>query len=324
MRISEEEYGVLTLENFNGDPDLDNMSAALPKPARQLQQYFGFPFADPTNAAAVATAAANMEKVSGTGVADGIHEFLRRTGIKYTDLVELIKTKFINPHQHVLEFIQWLFAGSSMNAPTIYSKLQQIKSGALDPSTDAGVMLILTGKIHPPPLPPGLRKISIGFNAVITLYQSSSGCDLDKTFLKTILNVYANTSSSGVASDTWSRIHRFIRLWRKLGWKIHEVDLMLAALGENDITATTISKLSYAVILNKQLNISVNNLAALWGNIDTYGDQSLYKKLFLNKAVRRIDTAFQADAFGKFLADPTQVLQDHLPGHPGCIQDIGR
>jgi hypothetical protein len=61
------------------------------------------------------------------------------------------------------------------------------------------------------------------------------------------------------------------------------------------------------------LNLPLNKLATLWGSIDTYSDQSLYVKLFLNKAVQRIDTAFQPDAFGNYLTDTTQVLNDHVP-----------
>ncbi len=100
LRISEEELSVLTNN-----------------PARQLHQYFGY------------TNAADIEKMAGTGVADGIHEFLRRSGIKYTDLVELIKTRFINPYQSLLDFLEDLFGSSSMTASTIYNKLLQIRAG---------------------------------------------------------------------------------------------------------------------------------------------------------------------------------------------------
>ena len=138
-------------------------------------------------------------------------------------------------------------------------------------------------------------------------------CELNTTYLRTLGNVYAGSTASGITDDSWSKIHRFIRLWRKLKWTIHEVDLMLFALGEADIAGTTIAKLSFAVQLNKQLKWPLNQLATLWGNIDTYGTHSLYKKLFLNKAVLQTDNVFAADVFGNFLTDGTQVLGTHLP-----------
>ncbi len=290
LRISEEEYTVLTGKKFTGASD-----------TRQLHEYFGF------------TNPNDLEKMAGTGIPDGIHEFLRRSGMQYIDLVELIKTKFINPYQYAYDFLEQLFANSNTDASLIYQKLQNIDAGTLDPSTDTVIMDALSGKITPADFTAWVKNNFDNFNSVITLYQLDSTCDLDTTCLRTLCNVYAQLPLSGIKDDTWSKIHRFIRLWRKLGWTIHEVDLMLAALGENDISDVTISKLSYAVLLNQELKLPLNKLATLWGSIDTYGDKSLYKKLFLNKAVQRIDAAFQADDFGNYLTDSTQVLLDHIP-----------
>jgi hypothetical protein len=313
LRISEEEYRVLTLTDFNGAPDVDQLSAAVPKPVRQLQQYFGFSFSSAPNPELDPVVIANLEKVAGNGVADGIHEFLRRTGIKYTELVDLIETKFINPHRNILEFLERLFSAGTMKAQTIYTKLQQINAGTLDPSTDTAIMAVLAGKISPADFTVWVQDHFDEFDSVITLYQSKSMCDLNTTYLKTVKNVYAAAAASGVTNATWSKIHRFIRLWRKLGWKIYEVDLMLTAFGESGINDLTITKLSSAGLLNKHLKLPINKLATVWGSIDTATDQSLYKKLFLNKAVQRIDSAFQADEFGNYLTDTTKLLADHIP-----------
>ena len=311
LRISQEEFIVLTGKEF----DITHPGS------KQLQEYFGFPVsaaADPTVDPVVI---ANLEKLAGFGVpaADGIHEFLRRTGIKYTDLVELIKTKFINPYQDKLDFLESFSVKSGLDGATLYSKLKEIKNGTINWATNA----VLSSAI-----------VSLGettvtftswvqdnfdnFDSIITLYQSNSSCDLDTTYLVTIKKVYEATpvTTSGITDGSWSKIHRFIRLWRKLKWTIHEVDLMLAALGESDITPDTISKLSSVVLLNKKLKLPLNKLATLWGNIDTYGNKSLYKKLFLNKTVLRLDDYFEADTFGNYLLpDPADItkLADHIP-----------
>ncbi|MBL0073872.1 MAG: hypothetical protein IPP34_19550 [Bacteroidetes bacterium] len=97
LRISEEEYVILTKKKFDASSD-----------TKQLQQYFGFPFSSSPNPELDPIVLTNLEKVAGTGVTDGIHEFLRRSGLKYTELVDLIKTKFINPHQGILEYLEGL------------------------------------------------------------------------------------------------------------------------------------------------------------------------------------------------------------------------
>lgn len=295
LRISQEEFLVLTGKKYDLTPD-----------TKLLHEYFGY------------TIAGDLEKMAGTGVTDGIHEFLRRAGVTYTDLVEIIKTKFINPYQKLLDHLQELFLNSSLKAPDIYTKLQQINAGVLNSAADPDIPNVLNqwNTKHPAASVTSndfdlwVRKNFNDFSTVITLYQSNSLCDLNTTYLKTIQNIYSGSATSGITNGTWSKMHRFIRLWRKLGWTLHETDLVLAALGETDITEVTISKLCYLVNLNKQLKLPLNKLATIWGNIDTYGDKSLYKKLFLNKSVQKIDDSFDADEFGNYLSDATIVLRD--------------
>jgi hypothetical protein len=290
LRISEEEYIVLTGKKFDGTDD-----------TKALHEYYGY------------ATAAELNKMAGTGVSDGIHEFLRRSGMKYAELTELIKTKFINPHQHTLDFLEDLFADSPLGPSLIYNKLQQINTGALNPANDPEIMSAISGKISPADFAAWVQQYFEKFNTVITLYQSESMCDLNTTSLKTLQNVYAGSAANGITLPTWVKIHRFIRLWKKLCLKIHEVDLLLSVLMQDNITPLTITHLSYVVLLNKQLKLPINKLATLWGSIDTYGEKSLYKKLFLNKAVQKIDTAFEPDAFGNYLSDPTKLLKDHIP-----------
>ncbi|MBK8413034.1 MAG: hypothetical protein IPL22_00135 [Bacteroidetes bacterium] len=296
LRVSEEEYVILTKKKFDASSD-----------TKQLQQYFGFPFSSSPNPELDPIVLTNLEKVAGTGVTDGIHEFLRRSGLKYTELVDLIKTKFINPHQGILEYLEGLFVNSTMGASAIYIKLQEIKEG----TPDSTFIATLPVEVQPT-FVAFIQEHFDNFKSVITLYQANSICNLDTTYLRTVANIYAGTATSGIPTDTWSKIHRFIRLWRKLRWTMHEVDLMLAALGESDITDACITKLSYVALLNKQLKLPINKLATLWGSIDTHGDKSLYKTLFLNKAVQRIDQVFEADAFGDYLKG-SAILQDHIP-----------
>ncbi len=289
LGISQEEYLILTGEAFDGTAD-----------ATPLHEYFGY------------TAEGQLENMS------AVREFLKRSGISYVDLVELVKTRFINPYQGTLDFLEKIFSYASIDANSIYTRLKQIEAGTLNPADDADIVAALNDFN-------GAKGTSVTtgefaqwvtdhigeFRQVITLFEPDSKCDLDTTRLRTIQSIYEGSATSGITSDTWSKIHRFIRLWRKLGWTIHETDLMLAALGEDDITTETISKLESASLLKTSTKRQLNQLAVLWGNIDTYGDKSLYKKLFLNKAGQQIDEAFKADAWGNYLQDNTENLAAH-------------
>jgi len=285
LELSEEEYAILTEKKFDDTDD-----------AKNIYEYYGY------------TGDSDLEEAA------AVPEFLRRSGVKYTELVELVKTRFINPSQTALDFLEDLFANSDIDVATIYDRLEQIEAGTLIPSDDAEIMNALDARnITSGQFAAWVQENLSDFGSIITLYQPESKCDLETTYLRTLENVYKAEDTSGITIEAWSRIHRFIRLWQKLGWSIHELDLMLHSLGEDDITPQTISKLSSVVLLNKQLKRPLNQLACIWGSIDTCGPKSLYKKLFLNKAVQRIDSVFKANVWGNYLASGTELLKDHIP-----------
>ncbi len=109
---------------------------------------------------------------------------------------------------------------------------------------------------------------------------------------------------AGMEPGDLTRMHRFIRLWRRLGWKMYELDMAIASLSrltESPLTSyfnrkDDLVQLAYAVWASKQFNLSVGTVAAFWGDINTTiytdydrddqpGIASLYDALFRNKAV---------------------------------------
>jgi hypothetical protein len=104
------------------------------------------------------------------------------------------------------------------------------------------------------------------------------------------------------------KINPFIRLWRKTGWDILDLDRAFTALGVTDFTGDINRKLiiplSHIARLKAQHNISVLNSITLWSNIDiaVYYDHTVegqpkittqYENLFLNKRVTNpVDTDF--------------------------------
>jgi hypothetical protein len=114
----------------------------------------------------------------------------------------------------------------------------------------------------------------------------------------------------GLDETTGVRISRFVRLWRKLGWSMRDLDKAFAALKPTDPNDEFLVQLSHVKRLNEELNVPVDKLLSFWAPIDTvtYIDHqadgqprlpSLYAHLFRNKAVTNpLDPSFTEDTAG--------------------------
>jgi Tc toxin complex TcA C-terminal TcB-binding domain/Neuraminidase-like domain len=74
----------------------------------------------------------------------------------------------------------------------------------------------------------------------------------------------------GVTAAHLDRIHRFMRLWRTLGWTANELDLALVAMqpGAQD-GVELLGRLAHLVRLRRTLGLDVEVLAAWWGGLGT-------------------------------------------------------
>jgi peptidoglycan hydrolase-like protein with peptidoglycan-binding domain len=122
----------------------------------------------------------------------------------------------------------------------------------------------------------------------------------------------------GFTEDVLSRTHRFLRLWRKLGWTMPEVDKALRAFApasDPDTPALTdeiLIRLGHLATLRSRLQISVTQTLALWGPIDTSEPESLYRGLFDNPAVFNPPLeVFRLEPDGKELAHKDEPLVSH-------------
>lgn len=95
-----------------------------------------------------------------------------------------------------------------------------------------------------------------------------------------------------LAPEHLSRIGRFVRLQRALGWSIHELDALLHALGGN-INQAALVALSFVKELHQRLNTPLLVIASWLGDLDTHDylterdetARSYYASLFLNRTV---------------------------------------
>src|SRR6185503_16719287 len=119
---------------------------------------------------------------------------------------------------------------------------------------------------------------------------------------------------SKLSQEEWLRIHRFLRLWKKLGWSLAEVDAASWSLHSKDIDGPLIENLAHIQWLKTTLEVAVAPLLSLWSNLDTFDPgglrQSHYDKLFRNRAVINdpLDKTFDLDPLTGELADPSQYL----------------
>ncbi|KAK4451982.1 hypothetical protein QBC34DRAFT_294729 [Podospora aff. communis PSN243] len=142
--------------------------------------------------------------------------------------------------------------------------------------------------------------------------------------------------TEGICAD----LQAFLRLRSRLGWTIKELDAAVICFRQLDSTDTspkqcrlllspdaestmpisvaipagTLKSLAWAVRLSKVVGgLAVSALLPLWGDIDTYGESSLYHQLFLKPHVLHIDPVFRPPASGAYLRSQT-ALNEHEDG----------
>ena len=119
------------------------------------------------------------------------------------------------------------------------------------------------------------------------------------------------------------RIHRFLRLWRKLGWQMWEVDLVIrnAGLGAGNLDTNLALKLKPFLQLKARLGtLSIEQLCTFFDTINTTGKftaayqkpaPSLYENLFLNtRTSGPIDPDF---AIATVSGATAKIIDDHQP-----------
>ncbi|GFF58704.1 hypothetical protein IFM46972_11182 [Aspergillus udagawae] len=81
-----------------------------------------------------------------------------------------------------------------------------------------------------------------------------SGCNIDNVRLQ-----HLNGDALGI--DEWDRLHRFIRLWRKLGWRVEEVDRAIMGLFNADAITTSPAAVAKGTPANSTSNGIANGIA---------------------------------------------------------------
>ncbi len=148
-------------------------------------------------------------------------------------------------------------------------------------------------------------------------------CNLSRLEIQVVDNQVPDKRAA--LTQAWKKIQRFVRLARKLGWTMRDLDKAIVALqpkngsGQLDLTADFIVQLSHIKRLGDQFGLPVVTLLSFWATMDTghYLDHfaegepavpSLYATLFNNRT-----------AAGQSLPEDPSTLTGTLSGNKSRI-----
>lgn len=92
---------------------------------------------------------------------------------------------------------------------------------------------------------------------------------------------------SNLTSTKLDNINRFLRLWRKTGWQMWELDKVLTntTIGNAILNDPFLIQLKNFDELSKSLNLKPEETLAYYGNLNSADAKSVYYKLFRNKVI---------------------------------------
>jgi hypothetical protein len=244
--------------------------------------------------------------------------FVRRFDISYEQLTGILRTRFVNRYGTLIPRLERLgvpFATlKNLKDGTISAAqfLALINSG-LDPAKYGGDIVAWVTDTD------NYRRIM----SILTLIDPGSGA---------LQLRYADPdpAANTLRPFEFVPLIRFIRLWRKLGWSIEQTDKAITALypaaqapddPDDAVNAQRLDSgmsqllLSLGVIRRALdvLGLKVKNdlgaLLACVAPLDTYGEKSLYRLMFLGPSA--LDPAFAEDGYGNYLVDPAARLLAH-------------
>ena len=156
----------------------------------------------------------------------------------------------------------------------------------------------------------------------LSIQHLDASCDLNQKVIQ------------GLDANSLDRIHRFLRLWRKVkNWQLWELDLVIrhSQIGNGMLNEAFLINLLYFSELKQKLGrkVSVEQVCALFGDLNTATRFTklhekraggLYQSLFLNpRLINPLDTAFQVDPATGDLP-PGETITAH---HPVVLATLG-
>lgn len=236
--------------------------------------------------------------------------FSRKTGITYDELIEIIKTRFINPESYLIPRLEKLRIS--------FADIYDFNEGNITPEEfeekiPSGLDLLIYGGDEKSWVIENYDEI---MNLIVLTVPEGNKTDCGIVISELRYSLPDNENNSLLEMD-YMRFIRFIRLKNKLGWTIEETDKTITALYRPDygfgdllVRIAHVKKVMEKLNLKKEKNLI--KLLALWSNIDTQGNNSLYRQMFLQSSIIKMDNIFDENVYGEYLQEDAKI-KDHLP-----------
>jgi hypothetical protein len=210
------------------------------------------------------------------GAVAAVPELLARLQVSLPDLIAVLRCRFVNPLQELAERFESILARFT------------VSSAELRAFMDAGHVAdpVLTGQLarsgaSPEQLGQALDALGAGFPpeqvAKLIVIHSAGGDDCDPAGM-TVEHVHGDPLTDGELRA----MSLFVRLWRRLGWTMQELDLTLRALGaQGTIPAGVLGALAGMEQLRRATGAGVPTLLSVWTPGAADHDQTLARILGL-------------------------------------------
>ena len=129
-----------------------------------------------------------------------------------------------------------------------------------------------------------------------------------------------NKNISNLTNDKLDRIHRFLRMWRKTGWQMWELDMVImnGKIGNGQLDDAFLISCKPFMQLKATLNKTVQELVAYYEDLNTKGSTALYNALFQNKIILNP----LPDAFKVALVTESPFPNPAPPAPDGTVRTI--
>ncbi|HEU4891609.1 MAG TPA: neuraminidase-like domain-containing protein [Vicinamibacterales bacterium] len=263
----------------------------------------------------------------------------RRLGITYQELTDLVRTGFLNPKLYPLIF-QFERFGISMSTAFRFTNQPGFTALSATQATEFGAQLDAITATYVQQNPGSTfnartwlqNLLPANYSAsVLVLADPDSGCNFTTTTLQ-----YAD--GTAVTALDLLKVNLFVRLWKKLGWTLDEIDRALQLFFPTNLPAsnaagfpaawgaawkTALVYLARLDDLQTRLEPARGRTALLplWSDLPTQGNDPLYAQLFLTPGVLVNDSALD-DPNGAFpwLASDLPAAKRTFAAHASAIE----
>ncbi|MET8093018.1 neuraminidase-like domain-containing protein [Micromonospora sp. NPDC005220] len=339
-----------------GVPPAERAILTDPDPLASWWRLYGYP-----SAAAALTPATDPDTGQRTDL-NSAKALSRRLGVTYLELADIIRSGFVNPKLGratlLAELPATIAAVDSYLDPANVAFLQanrDLLGEPLTPAQQARLSALSTDDWNRLTDLAALdaridayaerfgqsgnavrtQLVAVPFDAILVLADQDAGADFDATIVR-----YAD--GGALDGTALLRIAVLVRLWRRLGWKLDDLDRALCVLtpgatGTLDWSRrpldTALIHLSHLSALADRLALGRDGrgkLLTLWSPLPTTGHNALYRQLFLTRRTLQADPIFDHPT-GDYL-NPAWVAQQaqgkpadfalvkgHLPAVQGAL-----